>query len=89
MGIIDRVRGLFYQSPSLDVILQPGERALRKMSRRQLAEYKAGWAVGTTHWILADAEQRRREGWSGPVILSLVMSAIALVISIVALTSTD
>lgn len=69
----------------LQEILRPGRSGLRKMSPEELAEYKAGWRPETQQWLLADAEQRRREGWSGPVVLSLLLSAIALAVSIFAL----
>ena len=85
MSVIDRIRGRFFKPTSLTDIVDPGERALRKMSPRDLARYKAGWAPGTEHWILADAEQPRREGWSGPVKLSLGFSFAALLISLAAL----
>jgi hypothetical protein len=60
---------------------------LRRMSARELAQYKAGWRVGTEQWILADAEQRRRDGWSGPVKLSLVISFAAVLLSVIALAT--
>lgn len=55
------------------------------MDNRQLAEWQAGWKVGSKNWILADAERRRREGWSGPVKVTLALSLIAIVISVVGL----
>jgi hypothetical protein len=55
------------------------------MSIGELAQYKAGWREGTENWILADIEQRRREGWSGPVRASLALSILALILSAIAL----
>lgn len=73
-----------FRPTPLEVILNPG-RDLRNMTQQELARYKAGWAEGTENWLLADMEQRRREGWSGPVKLSLGISAVALIVSIIAL----
>jgi hypothetical protein len=74
-----------FRPTPLGDILDPGLEALRQMSPRELAQYKAGWRPETEQWLLADAEQRRREGWSGPVKLSLFMSFFALVVALIAL----
>ena len=74
-----------WEPTPLDQILDPGPEGLKRLSPRDLAKYKAGWAVGSEHWLLADAEQRRREGWSGPVKVSLGFSALALLFSLIAL----
>jgi hypothetical protein len=66
-------------------VVSPGPDALRDMSTRELMQYKAGWRPETEQWLLADAEQRRREGWSGPVKLSLFISSVALAVALVAL----
>ena len=85
MSLVDRIMGRFFKPTPLDQIVDPGPESLKRMTPRDLARYKAGWAPGTEHWILADAEQRRREGWSGPVKLSLGFSFLALLISLAAL----
>ena len=87
MRLNEFIRLKRFEPTPLDQILDPGPEGLKRMSPRDLAKYKAGWAPGTENWILADAEQRRREGWSGPVKLSLFFSFAALVISVIAIAT--
>ena len=85
MGLLQRLGLRPFKPTSLDQILDPGPDGLKGLSPHDLAKYKAGWAPGTANWILADSELRRRERWSGPAKLALLISGVALLLSFVAL----
>ena len=74
-----------WQPTPLDRILNPGPEELRKLSADDLHAYIAGWQPGSKHYIAGMVELQRRQAWSGPVRLSLWLSAIAIVVSIAAL----
>lgn len=69
---------------SLDEILNPGSPSARSLSNDGLYDALAREAFGTRYRYALEAELRRREAWSWPVRLSLALSAIAVIISIVA-----
>jgi hypothetical protein len=71
----------------IERILHPGPEEVRKLSDGDLSKFIAGWREGSAERLIGEAEQRRRERWSGPVILSLAMSCAALLLSLIALIS--
>lgn len=77
-----------YEPTPLEHILDPSAAGLKNLSPHNLIEYKAGWKEGSVNWLLADQEQRRREGWSGPVKLALALSGVSGALSIFALWRT-
>lgn len=70
-------------------VLHPGPAEFKQMSEEQLAEYMAREEPMSKGWLLASNEAERRASWSGPVRLSLVMSALALIISVAAMAIGD
>lgn len=75
----------FWKPTPLDRILNPGAADLRRLSLDDLHKFIAGWHPGTAGYIAGMTELQRRQTWSGPVLLSLVMSAVAIAISIIAI----
>ncbi|MBL4858402.1 MAG: hypothetical protein JKY36_04285 [Erythrobacter sp.] len=74
-----------WKPTSIEKILNPAHGGLHDLSDHDLAEYMAGWKAGTKNWLLAEAEMKRRQAWSGPVKLSLGISVLALILSGLAL----
>ena len=62
----------------------PGPREVREMPDGELATCIAEES-GTTLGKLAEAEQRARENWQGPPVWSLIISGLALLVSLAAL----
>lgn len=69
----------------IEELLDPAAAGLRNLSDDALAEYISGWKPSTKQRVLAEAELRRRERWSGPVRLSLIVSVVALALSLAGL----
>jgi hypothetical protein len=74
-----------FKPRSLEQVLHPDPENLYVLSPQDLARFIAGWKPGSENWLLGQAEQRRREQWSGPVRLALFLSFAALVVSVIAL----
>lgn len=70
-------------NPIEERYFNPGPREIREMPDSELATCIAEES-GTTLGKLAEAEQRARENWQGPPVWSLIISGLALLVSLAA-----